>query len=46
MIERLVRVNPLERMSTAEMNESFWEWFVGEGQCTENTFLTNNTTQG
>lgn len=46
VIERLVRVNPLERMSTAEMNESFWEWFAGEGQCAENTFLTNNTTQG
>lgn len=27
VIERLVRVNPLERMSTLEMNESFWEWF-------------------
>jgi hypothetical protein len=47
VIERLIKVNPLERMSTLEMNEPFWEWFMGEGKggyVGEGTVPTNLTT--
>ena len=30
VIQRLVRVNPLERLSTAQMDAEFWEWFIEE----------------
>lgn len=46
MIERLIRVDPSERMTTDEMNESFWEWFTGEGtkvSMVETTYVTNTT---
>jgi hypothetical protein len=43
-----MRVNPLERMSTLNMNESFWEWFMSDSNPAPNpeptTAATNLTT--
>jgi serine/threonine protein kinase len=48
VIERLIRVNPLERMSTLNMNESFWEWFMSDSNpaplAEPTTAATNLTT--
>lgn len=42
-----MRVNPLERMTCEEMNETFWEWFTSEsagGGKHETTYVTSHTT--
>ena len=46
VIEKLIRVNPYERLSTREMDSKFWDWFL-EGETEEPptgyTYATTNT---
>ena len=44
VIERLIRVDPMERMPATEMRESFWEWLMGEKPCNTEVLTTNLTT--
>jgi hypothetical protein len=30
VISRLIKVDPLKRMKTEEMDESFWEWYFSD----------------